>query len=117
MSKPSEFQSDIKNILEQARGKARSAVNGAMGEPDQSILYTLCRKSNWSHMGALFTMDPRTAVHSSSEQCSDGSSPYRTCCRASCSGQDAALRGITLASMSKRRREARQRRSLCKPCE
>lgn len=78
MSELTSFHADIKAILEQARSKARSAVNSAMVEalsialtsdfgkgfsyanlykfrqfyrvfPDQEILYTLCRKVSWSH--------------------------------------------------------------------
>ncbi|RWX48609.1 hypothetical protein VT99_10753 [Candidatus Electrothrix marina] len=56
MSALTSFHTDIKNILEQARSQARSAVNAAMVEaywligllyltfPDQAILSTLCRE-------------------------------------------------------------------------
>jgi len=49
MSELTEFQGEIKNILEEARGKARSAVNAAMVEAYWFILYTLCRDLSWSH--------------------------------------------------------------------
>jgi predicted nuclease of restriction endonuclease-like (RecB) superfamily len=119
MSALTAFQADIKNILEEARGKARSAVNAAMVEaywligrriveeeqrgqhkaeygarlieelsraltadfdkgfsyanlynfrqfylnfPDQSILYTLCRESSWSHLRLIMRVDSPEAI-------------------------------------------------------
>jgi len=51
MSSLTPFQANIKNILEQARSKVRSAVNSSiMVEAYWLILYTVCRELRWSHL-------------------------------------------------------------------
>ncbi|MFZ4616721.1 MAG: hypothetical protein ACOYM2_11085 [Rectinemataceae bacterium] len=50
MTDLTEFQSDIKHILEQERGKAQSVVNGAMGETNQPLFSTLCSELSGSYV-------------------------------------------------------------------
>lgn len=86
MGELTRFYTDIRQILEQARSKTRSAVNSAMVEaywqigrgfsyanlyncrqfylkfPEQDILYTLCRELSWSHLRLIMRLDQAEAI-------------------------------------------------------